>query len=501
MINSASMRMRFCFAVLAIVRLLSIASHAAEKPTCAVLTFYAGAGISADEAAFVTDRFTAFLSQAEEYTVIARSKMREILRTAEFNRSENCSATDCAIEAGQILQVRYMIFGSVGHIGNLYSLNSSLIDVESGSILRTAVTDHEGSITGFAKMTPSANIRALLGQGPLHSATSDDVTRRTEYVRPVLGEVVVSVFPRAARLYLDGKPLASTRFRSPADRPVTIEALHPGHETQTKTVIARARSVTYVDLYLPRLRVHVAGVKTKTLAADSQSLGRSNVTSTHSLQSPEDKERIVVSVRPRNAELTVDGETQTVREFLAPAGRALTINARLAGHDEDVRKLTPKGGGRTYVDMYLPRSKTPLPPDAKTRSPALDGLASLLPGWSGSLKHDADIEGRRLQKIEIVSFATLAAASGTFWYCDSQETPSDLENAAIFASGSVGFMAAVTFLAATIADVAYSTGKSVEHNKRLGQKRKTATTKHIVLAPVITSEGWKGGAMGCQVTF
>lgn len=132
------------------------------KPSCAVLTFDAGEGMTVGEAKFISDRFAAFFGQADIYELVARSRMQEILKIAEFNRMDHCSATDCAVEAGRILQVRYMIFGSVGHVGQLYSLNSSLVEVETGRIISSAITDHIGKVTQFVESAPSKNIKALL---------------------------------------------------------------------------------------------------------------------------------------------------------------------------------------------------------------------------------------------------------------------------------------------------------------------------------------------------
>ena len=149
--------------VLGIVLLCSV-SLAADRPTCAVLTFDAGEGITSGQARFLSDRFAALLTQSGKYDVVARSKMAEILRAAEFNRGDHCSATDCAVEAGQTLQVQYMIFGNVGRFDRLISLTTSLVDVQTGKILKTAVTDHEGIMTEFGKSAPAQNVSVLTGE-------------------------------------------------------------------------------------------------------------------------------------------------------------------------------------------------------------------------------------------------------------------------------------------------------------------------------------------------
>ena len=153
-----------CVVMVGLMVGLAAPCFAQKRPTCAVLTFEAGEGISAGQAKFLTDRFSILLAQAGKYDVIARSRMTEILKTAEFNRGGQCSASECAVEAGQLLQVRYMIFGAVGKFGNLYSLTTSLVDVETGRLIRTALSDHEGSLTEFGKSAPTVNIAKLIGK-------------------------------------------------------------------------------------------------------------------------------------------------------------------------------------------------------------------------------------------------------------------------------------------------------------------------------------------------
>jgi tetratricopeptide (TPR) repeat protein len=134
------------------------------RPTCAILPFDASGGLAEDEARFITDRYTALLPQYDKYDVVARGKINDLLKVAEFNRAEYTSSTEYAIEIGKVLQVRYVIHGTIGHIGDLYSLNTTVVDVETAKIVHTAITDYKkSSLTDFAERGPEENIRVLLG--------------------------------------------------------------------------------------------------------------------------------------------------------------------------------------------------------------------------------------------------------------------------------------------------------------------------------------------------
>ena len=62
-------------ALLSLALAASSAAYAADKPTCAVLTFDARSGIPQDQAALLADRFAIELGALGEYTMINRAKM------------------------------------------------------------------------------------------------------------------------------------------------------------------------------------------------------------------------------------------------------------------------------------------------------------------------------------------------------------------------------------------------------------------------------------------
>ena len=142
---------------------------AAEKPTCAVLTFDAKAGMNKDETEFLTERFAIEFGKLEKYQLISRSKMKEVFELQKFARSDNCSATECAIEAGKLLSAQFMVYGSIGKIGNTYSVNVALVSVESGAITSQGSVDVEGKVDDLLKMGMLNAARQLVGLGALAS--------------------------------------------------------------------------------------------------------------------------------------------------------------------------------------------------------------------------------------------------------------------------------------------------------------------------------------------
>ena len=143
--------------------LLAVSCPAADLPTCAVMTFEARGGLSKDEAAMLTDRFTAEIGRVGTYKLVSSEMRKKILDEQKFARSENCSAMECAIEAGQLLGARYIVYGSIGRMGSLHSVNAGLVDVENGATLKTATVDQEGKVEELLRYGMGAVVRKLMG--------------------------------------------------------------------------------------------------------------------------------------------------------------------------------------------------------------------------------------------------------------------------------------------------------------------------------------------------
>ncbi len=103
-------------------------------------------GIDVEQSRFLSDRLRAELFNTGSFNVIERDKMNAVLEEQGFQQS-GCTSVECAVEIGQLLNVQAMVAGTLGKIENLYSINLRLIDVEKGTIIKTATRDFEGSLS------------------------------------------------------------------------------------------------------------------------------------------------------------------------------------------------------------------------------------------------------------------------------------------------------------------------------------------------------------------
>ena len=63
--------------------------------------------------------------------------MEKILDEQKFQRS-GCTDEECAVEVGKILGVERMVIGSVGLVGETYTLNTRIVDVATARTLSAA---------------------------------------------------------------------------------------------------------------------------------------------------------------------------------------------------------------------------------------------------------------------------------------------------------------------------------------------------------------------------
>lgn len=77
-------------------------------------------------------------SRSGKYEVIDRGNMNKILGEQKF-QMPGCVAQECKVEAGQMLGVGKIVFGSVGLVGKTYYLTLQLIDVKTGKVELSAV--------------------------------------------------------------------------------------------------------------------------------------------------------------------------------------------------------------------------------------------------------------------------------------------------------------------------------------------------------------------------
>ena len=115
--------------------LFSLVSAQDFRQTVAVIDFDAS-GISQLEATSLPNRFRTAVGDVGAMRLVERGMMEEVLQEQGFQQT-GCTSEECAVEVGQLLGVQNMIGGSIGRVGDTFTIDARMISVQSGVSLVT----------------------------------------------------------------------------------------------------------------------------------------------------------------------------------------------------------------------------------------------------------------------------------------------------------------------------------------------------------------------------
>lgn len=191
--------------------MLPLATHA-RTPLLAVSDLSAR-GVSKNDAAIISDRLREALVQSGKVRVLEREEMDRILKEQAFQQSGACDQSECAVKIGKLLSVDRMVVGTVGRIGELYTLGARILDVGTGEVLFTASRDESGSLEDLlTRAVP--DLGAKLAQGALVASRNRSSTEGH-------GDLQVTVADSLAEFFLNGKAV-------PGRSPFLFEGLPTG---------------------------------------------------------------------------------------------------------------------------------------------------------------------------------------------------------------------------------------------------------------------------------
>lgn len=143
--------MKLCnFFVSLLIIAISFNVLAEEKQTLVIMDLN-GVKIDDDTVFLLSDRLRSTITSLNVYTILSREEMNNIVKEAEFQMSDICDDTKCFVEVGSALGAQKMITGTVGKIGETYTLNLKLIDIAQAKNEYTASLDCKGNISILLK--------------------------------------------------------------------------------------------------------------------------------------------------------------------------------------------------------------------------------------------------------------------------------------------------------------------------------------------------------------
>jgi len=179
---------------------LTIKAH--DLPTVAIMEFEPS-GMSATDASNITSRFGYELSKTNRFRITERQMMEEILKEQQFQLS-GCTSSECVIQVGQLLSVKYMIAGEVSKTFDLYSLHVRIISVESGEVIAQVIEDYEGSARDFITGTVRNAALKLAAEARISSSSSGSSGELTKRVVTKTGQVSFFLNISPVNVFIDG---------------------------------------------------------------------------------------------------------------------------------------------------------------------------------------------------------------------------------------------------------------------------------------------------------
>ena len=153
---------RLVFAIL----ISAAALISAEQPARLTIAVNDLRGTGIDEAAstIISERLRSELINTGAFRVMERAEMKSILKEQGFQQSGACDESSCLVQAGQLLGVNRMIAGSVGAVGNFWTISLRMLNVGTGEILFTINEDYEGEFKGVvSRATARAATKLVSG--------------------------------------------------------------------------------------------------------------------------------------------------------------------------------------------------------------------------------------------------------------------------------------------------------------------------------------------------
>jgi TolB-like protein len=213
-----------------------------EKLKIAVMDFGNTGGLSNEESVTLTNRLRSMLVRTNSLIVLERGKMEEILGEQGFQQT-GCTSTECAVEVGKLLNVQKMVSGSIGRIGETYTIDLSLIDVATAAIEQSFISDYKGAIDGLlSEMEGVANQIARRG-----AALKEEVE--------TFGALQITTDPEKATVILDGtalgeSPISLEQIRTGFHR---LEVKTGGYAPETKEVEIKKGELTKIQIDLDKI--------------------------------------------------------------------------------------------------------------------------------------------------------------------------------------------------------------------------------------------------------
>jgi len=158
--------------VFIIILVLSCSFTYSQKQSQIAVLELEGNGISKSDILGLSNRLRSELFRTNKFIVVERSAMETILQEQGFQQT-GCTAADCAVEMGQLLNVEKMVSGSIDFVAGIYSINLRMIEVATSKIVLSVTEDCDCDLKTLLTKTMSTVAYRLAGlEAPVQAAAA-----------------------------------------------------------------------------------------------------------------------------------------------------------------------------------------------------------------------------------------------------------------------------------------------------------------------------------------
>lgn len=368
-----------------------------------------GRGISATEAASLTDRLRSQLVRTGKVTVVERGQMQQILGEQDFQLT-GCTSNECAVEIGQMLGVTSMVAGSIGKIGSTYTIDLRTIDMGTGEITGSIMRDYRGEIDGLIAEMGLIAKELVAMKGFKEAAPLE--------AKPSMATITIGSRPPGALILIDGQGVGATPqsgLEVEPDQPHTVTISLEGYQSADTTLFAEAGGQYTLEFPLEALKSWLTILSTPSgasVAVDGQGVGTTpqsglgvEPNQLHSVSlnlagyQPVDttilteagqqyalnfpmsalKSWLTIQSLPTGARIVLDGReigSTPLSRFEVRAGIQHAVSLKLAGHQQVDTTYFAQAGGFQRLNIRLRPVKrelaavtTPTTPPKATQQP------------------------------------------------------------------------------------------------------------------------------------
>ncbi len=138
---------KILLAVLCQILSASPNAQTTSPPAVAILDFEAK-GLPVYEVETLTERLRSEAANTEAIHLIDRKMLETILQEQGLQQS-GCTTDECAAEVGELLGAQFMISGSIGKLGDSYTIDAKMVSVTTGAAVRAKTVTYEGEVSGL----------------------------------------------------------------------------------------------------------------------------------------------------------------------------------------------------------------------------------------------------------------------------------------------------------------------------------------------------------------